>query len=113
MGKSSVQATSLGVKDSRQRKTEVDVRGLDIMASSVTTGLTDSEAPGTACTPDEQGGLSRFVGGNRTAQDLWWLREQFDLLTKKLKLYGPHFEDELSTLQRALELFGDKEPEKA
>lgn len=112
MSRSTGQAFSLGVKDSKEHKPEVDVRELDIMASSATTGPTDSEALGTASTPDEQGGLSRFVGGNRTAQDLWWLRKQFDLLTKKLKLYGPHFEDELSTLERALELFGDKEPEK-
>lgn len=83
------------------------------MASSTTAEPTESEAQGTVTTTDEQEGLSRFVGGNRTAQDLWWLREQFDLLSKKLKLYGPHFEDELSTLKRALELFGDKEPEKA
>lgn len=113
MSKWTAQAISLGVTNSVERKTEVDIKELDIMASSTTTGPTDLKVQRTESTTDEQGGLSRFVGGNRTAQDLWWLREQFDLLTKKLKLYGPHFEDELSTLERALELFGDKEPEKA
>lgn len=113
MSRWTAQPITLAVKVSTERKAEVDVKELDAMATTTTAGQTDWEAQGIAPTTDEQGGLSRFVGGNRTAQDLWWLREQFDLLTKKLQLYGPHFEDELSTLKRALELFGDKEPEKA
>ena len=82
------------------------------MAANALAGPKEAEVQQPAPATAVQGELSRFVSVNRTAQDVWWLRKEFDNLTKKLKLYGPHFEDELSILERAIEMFGDKAPEK-
>ena len=97
----------------REDKPATHIEESDNMADPIATEATASEAQQPPSTGDGKSELSRFVSGNRTAQDIWWLRKEFDILSKKLKLFGPHFEDELETLEIAIEMFGDKEPEKA
>lgn len=102
----------INLRAQRENSSAIDVEEAAIMASPVLGEPNGPAAQEPAPTAGAQGELSRFVGRGRTAQDIWWLRKEFDILTKKLKLYGPHFEDELSMLERAVEMFGDKEPEK-
>lgn len=110
MSQYTLQQISLRVKS--ESNSAICVKETDIMAVDALEGPKEAQAQEPAPTADVQGELSRFVGVNRTAQDIWWLRKEFDNLTKKMKVYGPHFEDELEILERAIEMFGDKEPEK-